>query len=199
MAVLFSAVADRRQIIRIIKYKGGPLTSRGLHAPPHPNGITIARCLYAKTRLLRQYQAMRVRRNKGIAVLMSARCHNQTSSHNLRRLLREGLVPHSPNILPQIRGKFSEAPWTAQPWLPSGKIPQRLTIGSTPCRPKMRSPIAAMRTALFEYNLSPSERNLQILRAARNKAQQTARRCANEYCTQLNQDIQTSTITGNIR
>ena len=40
---------------------------------------------------------------------------------------------------------------------------------------------------------------LQILRAARSKVQQTARRCANEYWTQLSQDIQTAAITGNIR
>ena len=36
--------------------------------------------------------------------------------------------------------------------------------------------IEAKRTALIEYKRSPSERNLQILRAARSKVQQTARR-----------------------
>ena len=34
------------------------------------------------------------------------------------------------------RGKFSETLCTAQPWLPSAKRPQRLTIGLTPSRPK---------------------------------------------------------------
>ena len=64
---------------------------------------------------------------------------------------------------------------------------------------EMRPVIGAKRTALIEYKQSPSERNLQIIRAARSKVQQTARRCANEYWTQLSQDMQAATITGNIR
>ena len=40
-----------------------------------------------------------------------------------------------------------------------------------------------------EYKRTPSERNLQILRIARSKAQQTARRCANDYWTKLNENI----------
>ena len=89
-------------------------------------------------------------------------------------------------------GKFSETPSTAvtaQPWLPSGKRPQRLVNPTT----------HDWFDALIEYKQSPSERNLQILRAARSKVQQTARRCANEYWAQLSQDIQTAAITGNIR
>ena len=64
---------------------------------------------------------------------------------------------------------------------------------------EMRPVIEAKRTALMEYKRSPSERNLQILRAARSKFQQAARRCANEYWTQLSHEIQTAAITGNIR
>ena len=64
---------------------------------------------------------------------------------------------------------------------------------------EMRPVIEAKRKALIEYKRSTSERNLQILRAARSKVQQTAMRCANEYWTQLSQDIQTAAITGNIR
>ena len=64
---------------------------------------------------------------------------------------------------------------------------------------EMRPVIEAKRTALIVYKQSPSERNLQIIRAARSTVQQTARRCANEYWTQLSQDIQTVAITGNIR
>ena len=56
-------------------------------------------------------------------------------SHS-RRLLRENSVPHSPTTLPQRSGKFYETPCTAQPWPPSGKKPQRLTIGLTPSRRK---------------------------------------------------------------
>ncbi|XP_063598208.1 uncharacterized protein LOC134774742 [Penaeus indicus] len=59
--------------------------------------------------------------------------------------------------------------------------------------------IDAKRAALAEYKQSPSERNLQILRATRSKAQQTARHCANEYWTELSVNIQTAAITGNIR
>ena len=57
--------------------------------------------------------------------------------------------------------------------------------------------IEAKRAAFAEYKRIPSERNLHNLRIARSKAQQTARRCANEYWTELN--IQSATITGNIR
>ena len=66
---------------------------------------------------------------------------------------------------------------------------------------EMRPVVEAKRTALIVYKQSPSERNLHILRAARSNVQQTARRCANEYWTQLSQDIQRAviTLTGNIR
>ena len=59
--------------------------------------------------------------------------------------------------------------------------------------------IGAKRAAFVEYKRLPSEQNLQILRAVRNKAQQTARHCANEYWTELSEVIQTAAITGNIR
>ena len=57
----------------------------------------------------------------------------------------------------------------------------------------------AKRTTLVEYKRSPSKRNLQILWAARRKAQQTARCCANEYWTELSKTMQSAAITGNIR
>ena len=59
--------------------------------------------------------------------------------------------------------------------------------------------ITAKCAVLAEYKGSPSEQNLQILRAARSKAQQTARCCVNEYWTELSKAIQTAAITGNIR
>ena len=59
--------------------------------------------------------------------------------------------------------------------------------------------IEAKRAALAEYKRSPSKRNLLILRAARSKAHQTARRCANEYWTELSETIQSAAITVNIR
>ena len=140
-----------------------------------------------------------VQRNSGTPVLMSAICHNQTSCHNSRMLLRENSVPHSPTTLPQRSGKFYETPCTAQPWPSSGKKTSKTHDWFDAKSTEMRPIIEAKRKALIEYKRSPSERNLQILRAARSKVQQTARRCANEYWTQLSQDIQTAAITGNIR
>lgn len=64
---------------------------------------------------------------------------------------------------------------------------------------EMTPVIDAKRTALAEYKRLPTERNLQILRAARSKVQLTARRCANEYWTELSEKIQTAAATGNIR
>ena len=59
--------------------------------------------------------------------------------------------------------------------------------------------IEAKRAALAEYKRTPSKRTLQILRIARSKAQQTARLCANEYWTELSENIQSAAITWNIR
>ena len=64
---------------------------------------------------------------------------------------------------------------------------------------EMTPVIEAKRAAFVEYKRVPSEQNLQILRVARNKAQQTARHCANEYWTELSEVIQRAAITGNIR
>ena len=64
---------------------------------------------------------------------------------------------------------------------------------------EMTSVIEAKRAAFVEYKRVPSEQNLQILRVVRNKAQQTARHCANKYWTELSEVIQTAAITGNIR
>lgn len=62
-----------------------------------------------------------------------------------------------------------------------------------------RLPSLKLSAALAEYNKFPDEKKLQILRAARNKVQQTARRCANECWIQLSEDIHTAAITGKIR
>ncbi|KAK4328203.1 hypothetical protein Pmani_001325 [Petrolisthes manimaculis] len=59
--------------------------------------------------------------------------------------------------------------------------------------------IEAKQSALAEYKRSATERNLQILRAARNKVQRTARRCANEYWMELSKSIQMAAATGDIR
>ena len=63
---------------------------------------------------------------------------------------------------------------------------------------EMTPVIEAKRAVLAEYKRSSSDKNLHILRAARNKAQQTARRCAIEYWTQLSEHIKTAAATGNI-
>ena len=59
--------------------------------------------------------------------------------------------------------------------------------------------IEAKRAAFAEYKRLPNERNLQILRSARSKAQRTARHCANDYWTELSEKIQTAAATGNVR
>jgi len=59
--------------------------------------------------------------------------------------------------------------------------------------------IEAKRAALSEYKRLPNERNLQTIRTARSNVQQTAIRCANEFWTELSENIQTAAITGNIR
>ena len=135
-------------------------------------------------------------RNRGTPVLMSAICHNRTSCRNFRRLLRErvrcptaqrfchrevGTSPrhHAPHSLDTFGKKTSKF-----------KTHNSFEAKSTEMRPV---------TALIEYKQAPSGRNMQILRSARIKVQQTARRCTNEYWTQLRQDIQTAAITGNIR
>ena len=64
---------------------------------------------------------------------------------------------------------------------------------------EMESVIDAKRSALISYKRDPSQRNLQALRAARSKAQQTARRCANDYWLQLSDNIQLASDSGNIR
>ena len=51
---------------------------------------------------------------------------------------------------------------------------------------KMTPVTEAKRIAPFEYKRTPSERNLQTLRAARSKGLQTAWRGVNEYRTELN-------------
>ena len=64
---------------------------------------------------------------------------------------------------------------------------------------EMEPVIDAKRSAFISYKRDPSQRNLQALRAARSKAQQTARRCANDYWLQLSDNIQLASDSGNIR
>lgn len=63
----------------------------------------------------------------------------------------------------------------------------------------MTQVIEAKRTVLTEYKRSPSQKKSQLLSATRNKAQQTARNCANEYWKEISDTIQTAAISGNIR
>ena len=63
----------------------------------------------------------------------------------------------------------------------------------------MEPVINAKRTALINYKRDPSQQNLQAVRAARSKAQQTARRCANDYWLQLSQNIQQASDTESIK
>ncbi|ROT60751.1 hypothetical protein C7M84_021675 [Penaeus vannamei] len=64
---------------------------------------------------------------------------------------------------------------------------------------EMTPVIKEKRRALTVYKVCPSERNLHFLRTARSKVQLCARRCANDYWTQLCSQIQTAADTGNVR
>ena len=64
---------------------------------------------------------------------------------------------------------------------------------------EMEPAINTKRTALLEYKRWPSEKILDALRVARNNAQRTARKCANDFWLNLCRDIQTSADCGNIR
>ena len=55
------------------------------------------------------------------------------------------------------------------------------------------------RRALASYKSSPSERTLQMLRAARSKVQQISRLCANDFWLQLCNHIQVCADTGNLK
>ncbi|CAH1277284.1 CYP3A43, partial [Branchiostoma lanceolatum] len=55
------------------------------------------------------------------------------------------------------------------------------------------------RKALLSYKQNPSSQNLQALKAVRHKAQQTSRRCANNYWLLLSERIQFASDSGNIR
>ena len=59
--------------------------------------------------------------------------------------------------------------------------------------------IEAKHTALAQYKWSPTEWNLQTLRAARSKVQCIARHCSNEYRTEHSEMIQMAAAMGNIR
>ena len=72
---------------------------------------------------------------------------------------------------------------TALLLLPLGRGPQKSYDWFEAESTVMTPVIETKRAALAECVRIPSERNLQILRIARSKAQQTARRCSNEYWT----------------
>ena len=55
------------------------------------------------------------------------------------------------------------------------------------------------RRALASYKNSPSERTLQMLRAARSKVQQISRHCTNNFWLQLCNRIQVCADTGNLK
>ena len=137
-------------------------------------------------------------RRRGSLVSMSARCLNQISwSRSLRPLRRNldlgNLVTATGKWEVQRDTMYHTA--LATFGKRSSKSHDWFEAKSTVMTPV----IDAQRAALAENKRTPSERNLQILRIARSKAQQTARRCANEYWTELSENNQSAAITGNIR
>ncbi|KAK2185409.1 hypothetical protein NP493_238g03040 [Ridgeia piscesae] len=109
-----------------------------------------------------------------------------------------GLILFSPETLSQRSGTLRDTMHRtalAIFWKKTSKIHDWFDAKST----EMTPVIETKRAVVAEYKHSSSEKNLQIRRAARSKAQQTARRCANEYRTQLSEYTQTAAATGNIR
>ena len=64
---------------------------------------------------------------------------------------------------------------------------------------EMETVIEAKRIAFLKHKENPSTRNLDVLREARSKAQQMARRCANNYWLELSSNIQAASDTGDIQ
>ena len=101
--------------------------------------------------------------------------------------------------LPQRSGKFCVTLCTALLLATFGKRSSKSHDWFEAKSAVMTPVTEAKRVALAEYKRTPSKRNLQILRIARSKAQQTARRCANEHWTELSENTQSAAITENIR
>ena len=57
----------------------------------------------------------------------------------------------------------------------------------------------AKRQALLNYKNSPNQKTLEALRRARNKSQELARKCANDYWLQLCTSIEKASVNGNTR
>ena len=136
---------------------------------------------------------------RGTLVSMSARCLNQTSWSSLLRPLWRNLMPCNPVTLPTEKWEALRGTTHRTALATFGK---RSSISHDWFEAKstvMTHIIEAKWAALAEYKRTPSERNLQILRIARSKAQQTAWRSTNGYWTEPNENIQSAAITGIIR
>lgn len=59
--------------------------------------------------------------------------------------------------------------------------------------------IEKKRAALMAYKQDPSHRNLTVLKSARSLVQREARRCANDYWTELSENIQSAAASGNVK
>ena len=106
--------------------------------------------------------------------------------HPLR--LRASLTASRRNLLanqqPATRmpnGLTSEMPSTTQPWLHSAKKEHKNADWFKAWWEEMQPVTEAKRKAMLAHKQNPSPSTRNALRAARSKAQQTARRCANEY------------------
>ena len=127
-------------------------------------------------------------RQRGTLVSMSARCLNQTSLSSSLRPLRRNLDLYNLVTLPQRSGKLCVTLYNtalATFGKRSSKSHDWFEAKST-----VMTPVIEAKRGALTYKRTPSERSLQTLRIPRSKAQQTARRCANEYWTELSENIQ---------
>ena len=103
---------------------------------------------------------------------------------------RESSVPHSPKTLSHRSGNPARLHAPHNPEYSQMETYFEDTRLTRSQADRDDPATVAKRTAPTEYKQSPSERNLQILRAAMSKIQQTTRRCANEYWAQRCHDNQ---------
>lgn len=118
---------------------------------------------------------------------------------NLTQTLTETHEKKLSVVQPRRSGKHCGTPLIALPLATFGKRNTKTQDWFKAKFSVVTQVIEAKRTVLTEHKRSPSQKKSQLLSAARNKAQQTARNCANEYWKEIGNTIQAAAISRDIR
>lgn len=173
---------------------------------PHLNPAFSYRLCYACTRSYHsadcdmhrqpvnvlQDQDATAQRNKEFLTSTSAKCYRPIS-HRRWHEKKLGVIQ------PRRSGKHCGTPLIALPLATFGKRNTKTQDWFKAKFSVVTQVIEAKRTVLTEHKRSPSQKKSQLLSAARNKAQQTARNCANEYWKEISNTIQAAAISRDIR